>query len=210
MVLSSERSESPLPHNPHGGIRDSIRGDIPAAVLQTKLQYKGRKFDFDVSTLRLPNGVTGDWECIRHPGGALVVPVTAAGKLVMIRQYRFAARGYLLEFPAGTLEPGEEPEETIAREIQEETGYRAKTWRSLGQFFLAPGYSDEIIYAFLATDLEKLALPPAQDDDEMIEVVELSPEELETAIHSGQVPDTRAMSSYLLAKPFLSVSQALS
>jgi ADP-ribose pyrophosphatase len=199
-----------LPSNPHGGTRDSIRGDIPAAVLQQKLYYKGRKFDFEVNTLQLPNGVMGDWECIRHPGGALVVPVTAEGKLVMIRQYRFAARGYLLEFPAGTLEPGEEPAQTIEREIQEETGYRAKTWRSLGQFFLAPGYSDEIIYVFLATDLEQLAVPPAQDEDEMIEVVLLSPQELEAAIHGGQVPDTRAISSYLLAKPFLPVLEGVS
>ncbi|MEL6320386.1 MAG: NUDIX hydrolase, partial [Cyanobacteria bacterium J06626_14] len=143
----------------------------PATVLKQKLFYQGRKFSYNVNRLRLPNGVEGDWECIQHPGGALAVPVTPDGKLVLVRQYRFAAQGRLLEFPAGTVEVDEDPALTIKREIEEETGYRAHQWKTLGQFFLAPGYSDEIIYAFLAEELEKLDVPPQQDEDEDIEVV---------------------------------------
>ncbi|MEL6162370.1 MAG: NUDIX hydrolase, partial [Cyanobacteria bacterium J06628_3] len=137
-------------------------------LLKQRLFYEGRKFNFEVNRFRLPNKSEGDWECIRHPGGALAVPVTPEGKLILLRQYRFAVSGRLLEFPAGTIEANETPFETIQREIQEETGYSAGKWQNLGKFALAPGYSDEIIYAYLAEDLEKLAEPPKLDEDEDI------------------------------------------
>jgi ADP-ribose pyrophosphatase len=172
-------------------------------ILHAKLAYQGRKFSFSVDRLRLPNGAEGEWECIHHPGGALAVPVTAAGDLVLVRQYRFAAQGRLLEFPAGTVEPHEEPAVTIQRELEEEAGYRAHQWRSLGQFFLAPGYSDEIIYAFLAQDLELLEHPPDQDEDEDIETVLLSPAAFEQAIHQGEPIDAKSICSFFLARPYL-------
>jgi ADP-ribose pyrophosphatase len=179
----------------------------PPEVLGQKLFYRGRKFNFDVTRLRLPNGVEGEWECIRHPGGALVVPVTSTGELVMVRQYRFATSGSVLEFPAGTIEPLEDPATTIAREIQEETGYMAKTWRKLGEFYLAPGYSDETIYAFLATDLEVVPNPPPQDDDEDIETVLLSVDRLTAAIRSGEAIDAKSIAAFFLALPFLANPQ---
>jgi ADP-ribose pyrophosphatase len=178
-------------------------GNEPAKILDRKLVYQGRKFSFNVNHLELPNGVKGDWECVYHPGGALAVPVTPDGKLVLVRQYRFATQGRILEFPAGTLEVGETPATTIKREIEEETGYRAHKWRDLGEFFLAPGYSDEIIYAFLAQDLEKLDAPPAGDDDEDISVVLMTPEELETAVYAGEPIDAKSISAYFLARRFL-------
>jgi ADP-ribose pyrophosphatase len=178
-------------------------GSEPPTILQNRLFYRGRKFNFDVNRLRLPNGVEGDWECIRHPGGALVVPVTPEGKLVLVKQYRFAVQGRTLEFPAGTVEPDEDPAETIKREVEEETGYRAHKWTNLGEFILAPGYSDEMIYAFLAQELELLENPPEQDEDEDIEVVLMTPEELEQAIIAGEPVDAKSISSFLLAKPYL-------
>ncbi|MGL5805335.1 MAG: NUDIX hydrolase [Xenococcaceae cyanobacterium] len=178
-------------------------GTEPPEILQQRLFYKGRKFDYEVIRLRLPNGVVGDWECVRHPGGALVVPVTPDGKLVLVKQYRFAIEGRILEFPAGTVEINEDPAETIKREIEEETGYRAGSWKNLGKFALAPGYSDEYIYAFLAQDLEKLEKPPKQDDDEDIEVVLMSPEELEKAILAGVAIDAKSIASFFLARPYL-------
>jgi ADP-ribose pyrophosphatase len=178
-------------------------GQEPSEVLHQRLSYQGRKFNFEVTRLRLPNQVEGDWECIRHPGGALAVPVTADGKLILLRQYRFAAQGRLLEFPAGTIEPYEDPAETIKREIEEETGYRAHRWQKLGEFFLAPGYSDEIIYAFLAQDLERLEVPPTQDADEDMENVLMTPQELTEAILAGEPVDAKSISSFFLARPFL-------
>lgn len=178
-------------------------GREPAQLLKQRLFYQGRKFDFEVNRLRLPNNAEGEWECIRHPGGALAVPVTSEGKLILLRQYRFAVQGRLLEFPAGTVEKNETPFETIQREIEEETGYRAQKWEKLGQFFLAPGYSDEIIYAFLAQDLELLERPPNQDADEDMETVLMTPQELEQAILAGEAVDAKSISSFLLARPFL-------
>ncbi len=172
-------------------------------LLKQRLFFKGRKFNFEVNRLRLPNNAEGEWECIRHPGGALAVPVTPEGKLILVRQYRFAVQGRVLEFPAGTVEPNEEPQETIAREIEEETGYRANKWEKLGEFFIAPGYSDEIIYAFLARDLEKLETPQKQDEDEDIETVFFTPEELEKAILDGEPVDAKSISSFMLARRFL-------
>jgi ADP-ribose pyrophosphatase len=178
-------------------------GQESPEILKQRLFYAGRKFNYEVSRLRLPNGAEGEWECVRHPGGALAVPVTNDGKLVLLRQYRFAAQGRLLEFPAGTVEVNEDPAQTITREIEEETGYRAHKWQKLGQFFLAPGYSDEIIYAFLAQDLEKLEKPPQQDEDEDMETVLFTPEELENAILAGEPVDAKSIASFFLARPFL-------
>ncbi|MFM8007120.1 MAG: NUDIX hydrolase, partial [Dolichospermum sp.] len=115
-------------------------------------------------------------------------------------QYRFAVQGRLLEFPAGTVEPNESPLETVKREIEEETGYHARQWDKLGEFFLAPGYSDEVIYAFIARDLQKLEIQPAKDEDEDIETVLLTPQELETAILTGQFVDAKSIASFFLLR----------
>lgn len=178
-------------------------GAEPPQLLRQNFFYKGRKFSFEGNRLRLPNKAEGDWECIRHPGGALAVPMTPEGKLVLVRQYRFAVKGRVLEFPAGTLEPDEAPEETVQRELEEETGYQATRWQKLGEIVLAPGYSDEIIYAFLALGLQKLEAPPSQDVDEDIEVVLMSLEELEEAIVAGEPVDAKSISSFFLARQFL-------
>ncbi|HIK37278.1 MAG: NUDIX hydrolase [Geminocystis sp.] len=175
-------------------------------LLGAKLFFQGRKFQFEVNRLRLPNGAEGEWECIRHPGGALAVPVTNDGKLVLVRQYRFTVKTRLLEFPAGTVESHEAPLVTIQRELEEETGYTAKTWRTLGKFPLAPGYSDEFIYAFLAQDLEKLPQPPSPEADEDIEVVLMTPAEFERLVFTHSIFDAKTISSYFLARPFLSLS----
>lgn len=180
----------------------SIIPELPQN-LGSRLFFQGRKFQFEVNKLRLPNGVEGEWECIRHPGGALAVPITPDGKLVLVRQYRFAVKGRLLEFPAGTVEKGESPLSTIEREIEEETGYKAHQWQNLGKFPLAPGYSDEYIYAFLAQDLEQLPHPPYQDEDEDIEVVLMSLSEFEEVICRGSQVDAKSMAAYFLARPFL-------
>jgi len=178
-------------------------GSEPAEILEKRLVFQGRKFSFESLQLRLPNQQQGEWQCVRHPGGALAVPITNDGQFVVLRQYRFTAQGRLLEFPAGTIEPGETPESTIYREIEEETGYHANQWQKLGEFFVAPGYSDEIIYAFLAQDLEKLEVPPSQDEDEDIEVLLMSEAELEGAIHRGEMADAKSISSFVLARPYL-------
>ncbi|PZO54035.1 MAG: NUDIX hydrolase [Phormidesmis priestleyi] len=178
-------------------------GQEPPQLLKSLMFYQGRKFSYEVSRFKLPNKSIGDYECIRHPGGSMAVPVTADGQFVLVRQYRFAMQGRLLEFPAGTVEKGETPLETIQREIQEETGYKANTWKTLGNFPNAPGYSDEIIYAYLATDLEKLPEALALDEDEDIEVIHMSADELEKAILTGTPIDAKSIAAFYMAKAYL-------
>jgi ADP-ribose pyrophosphatase len=174
----------------------------PPEHLAQRLRWGGRKFDFTVDRLRLPNGAVGEFECLRHPGGALAVPLLADGRLVLVRQYRFPVAERLLEFPAGTLEPEESPEATMRRELTEEIGYSADYWQSLGRFPLAPGYCDEYIHAFLASGLQAVAEPPAQDDDEDMAPVLLSAAELEAEIAAGTV-DAKTVAALHLARPHL-------
>jgi ADP-ribose pyrophosphatase len=179
---------------------------LPSTFLSNRLNYQGRKYTYRVDRLKLPNGVEGEYEYICHPGAGLAIPVNADGKFLLVKQYRFAVQRYLLEFPAGTLETGENPDNTIARELEEETGYRAHRWQKLGSFFLCPGYSDEIIHAYLAQDLELLDNPPDQDDDEEIEVVYLSLDEIKDLIASGNAAtslDAKSITALYMALPYL-------
>ena len=112
--------------------------------------------------------------------------MTDSGEVVILRQYRFACSRRILEFPAGTLEAGESPLESIKREVQEESGYSAKKWDNLGEMLPCPGYSDETIHLFLARDLTKLNQKPEGDADEDIEVLTITPEKLNEIIASGE------------------------
>ena len=175
----------------------------PPQLLRRKLFYQGRKFSFEVNRYRLPNQVEGEMECIRHPGGALIVPVTSDGQLMLLRQYRFSVQRRILEFPAGTVEMGEDPSRTAEREVQEETGFQASNLRQIGEILLAPGYSDEVIYIFLATGLEKLEIPQEQDEDEDIEVLLMSPGQVAEAIASGELTDAKSIAAYAMVRSLL-------
>lgn len=180
---------------------------VPFVLLRNRLTYQGRKYKIRIDHLQLPNGKEGEYEYIVHPGAAMVVPVTTEGKLVMIKQYRFAVQRYLVEFPAGTLEPDEDPETTIKREIEEETGYRAHSWQKLGAFFLCPGYSDEVIHVYLAKDLERLAEQPPGDEDEDITVQLYDRSQIEDLIHadtdSPTLVDSKSITAWHMALPYL-------
>lgn len=172
----------------------------PSSILSERLHYRGHKFDFLVRTLQFPNGTCGDREYVIHPGGVVIVPVTAEGQFVCIWQYRFAIGRYIYEFPAGTVEPDEPPAQTARRELAEETGYAAKQWDDLGQFFLAPGYSDERMYVYLARGLEKLDRPPAGDEDEDIRVVLKTERELADEILPSPDADAKTIACFLRAR----------
>lgn len=173
-------------------------------LLRPLARYFGSKFDYEVSSMRLPNGTVGEYGCVRHPGGALVVPMTDDGKLVLVKQYRFAMQGRILEFPAGTIEDGDDALITVKHELPEEAGYSGENWQFLGKFPICPGYSDEWIFSYFATGLTKLDNPPAQDADEDIEVLLFTPEEFEAAIKRGDRIDAKTIASFYLAKPFFS------
>ncbi|MFQ3680132.1 MAG: NUDIX hydrolase [Pseudanabaenaceae cyanobacterium] len=171
-----------------------------------RLYYRSRKFAYRVEALKLPNGAEGEYAYIDHPGAGVVVPMAPDGRFVLVRQYRFAVGAYLLEFPAGTLEPGEDPDRTIARELEEETGYHAQQWQYLGAFFLCPGYSTERIHAYLARNLSLLTVRPKGDEDEDLETVLYDRPQLE-ALLSGADPnallDAKSIAAYHLAQRHL-------
>jgi ADP-ribose pyrophosphatase len=164
--------------------------DLPT-VLSTETVYRGRLFNVDVTELQMPNGVIARREGISHPGAVCMVPVTGAGTLLFVTQYRHAAGRRLLELPAGTLEAGEEPLPAAIRELQEEVGMAPGCVEPLGGFYVAPGYTSEYIHLFVCSELSAAALDG--DEDEDIEVHELTPEAALTAIEDGRICDAKSV-----------------
>lgn len=160
-------------------------------ILTTRRVFGGQLVQLDVETVRLPDGTTTTREIVMHPGAVAMVPLLPDGRVVLVRQYRSAVKRALLEIPAGTLEPGEDPAAAAARELQEEIGYRPGKLERLGREYTAPGYTTELIHLFLATDLVPGAL--AQDADEYIETVTLPLAEALAQVDSGAIDDGKTM-----------------
>ncbi len=157
----------------------------------TRNIYTGKVITLNVDNVQLPNGVTVDLETIRHPGAAAVVPVKADGTVVLIRQFRHAAGGFIYEIPAGKLAPGEEPLQCAARELEEEVGYRASTFELLSSIFTAPGFADEVIHVYRATGLTKGR--QQLDRDEVLDVIEMPLSEAITKIEDGTIRDAKTI-----------------
>lgn len=156
-------------------------------------------FRLKVSTERvtLPNRREIELDIVRHPGAAAVVPFTAAREVVLIRQFRHAAGGMLLEVPAGKLDPGESPEACAARELEEEAGQRPGRLEKLGWIWTTPGFSDEKIHLFSAFDLEPV--PRRTQIDEYIEVVRMDLREALELIWRGDLNDAKSVIALLHA-----------
>ena len=157
----------------------------------TKQIYKGRVVTLNIETVALPNGVTVDLETIRHPGASAVVPLKDDGTVVLIRQFRHAAGGFIYEIPAGKLNPGEDPLSCAARELEEEIGYRASSFALLSSILTAPGFADEVIHVYKATGL----IPGRQqlDRDEVLEVIEMPLAEAIRKIEDGTIRDSKTI-----------------
>ncbi|MGC4097672.1 MAG: NUDIX hydrolase [Nitrospira sp.] len=153
--------------------------------------YTGKVVTLNVDTVQLPNGMTVDLETIRHPGAAAVVPIKDDGTVVMIRQFRHAAGGFIYEIPAGKLDPGEEPLNCAARELEEEVGYRAASFELLSSIFTAPGFADEVIHVYKASGLTKGR--QQLDRDEVLEIVEMPLEQAIKSIQDGTIRDGKTI-----------------
>jgi len=153
--------------------------------------YTGKVVTLNIDTVRLPNGVTVDLETIRHPGAAAVVPIKNDGTVVLIRQFRHAAGGFIYEIPAGKLSPGEDPLNCAARELEEEVGYRASSFELLSSIFTAPGFADEVIHIYKATGLTKGR--QQLDRDEVLEIVEMPLKEAIARIQDGTIRDGKSI-----------------
>ena len=169
---------------------------VSAQLIDRSVPFSGRLLRVELDRAKEPAGPDEYGpevrrEVVRHPGAVAIVAVTPDQRLVMVRQYRYAAGRFLLEIPAGTLEPGEDPEDTARRELREETGYSAKNLRPLGSFFSAPGFCDEVIHLFRAEGLT----PGEQDTDfgEDIDLVEIPVDEGRRRLAAGGFEDAKTL-----------------
>ena len=159
--------------------------------MQSKNIYTGKIITLNIDTVTLPNGVTIDLEMVRHPGAAAIVPLKDDGTVVLIKQFRHAAGGFIYEVPAGKLHSGEDPMACAARELEEEIGYRAGTLELLSSIFTAPGFTDEVIHIYKATDMTKGQ--QQLDRDEVLEVIEMPLQEAIDKIRTGMIRDAKTM-----------------
>ena len=170
-------------------------------TLRSRPLYEGRVFSLLSETVRLPNGRETTLDLIHHPGAATIVPLTADGEVLLVRQYRHATREWLLEVPAGTLAPGEAPEACARREVAEEAGVEAAELTPLGSIWTTPGFTDERIWIFLARGLT----PCAQnlDEDESLTVERVPLATAAAMAESGEICDAKSICSLLRARAAL-------
>jgi ADP-ribose pyrophosphatase len=170
-------------------------------LIESEKSYTGRAFSVRRDHLLTPSGKIIKYDIVDHIGSVSLVPVDENGQMYFVRQYRHAAQAELLELPAGTLEAGEPPEEAAAREIREEIGMAAGSLLEIGSFYLAPGYSTELMHVYLATGLSYNPLDP--DADEYLSVEKMPVEEAFRLAESGGMLDAKSLAALLLAKPYL-------
>ncbi len=153
--------------------------------------YDGRIVKLQVYDVMLPNGQVAKREIIKHPGAVAVIAVTDEGKLVLVEQYRKALERSIVEIPAGKLEPGEEPAMTARRELEEETGYGAHSLTYLQTFATSPGFADEVIHLYVAKDLYIIDNKAALDEDEFVELLEVSLEVAQSMVADQRIFDAK-------------------
>lgn len=163
--------------------------------------FEGRIVNLRVDTVTLPNGKTSKREVVEHGGAVAIVPMRDAETVLLVRQFRLPAGKALLEIPAGGLEPDESPEACAARELSEEIGMVPGRLIPIYSSYLAPGYSTEKIHGFLALDLSES--PADADEDEFVELVEMSLEAAIDAIGTGEIEDAKTIAGLLLAARLL-------
>ncbi len=166
-------------------------------TVSSKTIYKGKVLDLKVDTVRLPNGKTADREVVVHRGAVAVVAVTDNDEIILIKQFRYPTGKVLWEVPAGKIDAGEIPEDCAVRELAEETGFGARQWEHLSTFYTTPGFSDEIMYVYLARDL--YIDERKMDDDEFIDMYRVPVKNAVEMVISGEISDAKSIAGILLA-----------
>lgn len=175
---------------------------LPEFLDSTKV-FSGRVFEVTVDTVR-EGDKTYVREVVHHSGSAVILPVFDDGTIALVKQYRHPAVKYLLELPAGTLDDKERPEEGAARELEEELGMVAAKLEKLCEFFVSPGFCEEKMWLYLATDLRQTA--QRLEDDEAIEIVRMPIDRALQMITDGEIEDAKTIIGLLLAAPRVGVS----
>ena len=163
----------------------------------SEVVYQGRAFSVRVDQVEIKPGVISWLDIIDHPDAVTILPLDDEGQIWFIRQYRHSAGEVLLELPAGTLKPGEDPAEAANRELQEEIGMRAEHLEELSTFWLAPGYSTELMHVYLATGLSASQLQ--QDEDEDITIEKIPVAQAPALAVSGRLRDAKSLAAVLVA-----------
>ncbi len=166
--------------------------------LNSSLKFNGKMIRLYVDEVELPNGHKSGREVVRHPGASAVLVVDEKGFLVLEKQYRYPIDEILWEIPAGKLNKSEPSLECAKRELMEETGLKAKKWEELGYIYTTPGFSDEKIYLFFASDLEKGE--QNLDEDEFVEMKYFSKNKVEEMINTGEIADSKTIAAFFRAE----------
>lgn len=153
--------------------------------------FSGRIIDLYLEEVELPNGKTSTREIIKHPGAVAVIAITKENKIVMVQQYRKAMEHVLVEIPAGKLEKGESPEVTAKRELEEETGYTTDSLQHLISFYTSPGFADELVHLYFTEELQILTEKAELDEDEFVDVLEVTLEEAQQMIDDQRIFDAK-------------------
>ncbi|WP_338749944.1 NUDIX hydrolase [Bacillus sp. FJAT-52991] len=162
-------------------------------TIHTEQIFEGRIIRLQVDDIVLPDGKEGKREIIKHPGAVAVLALTAEGKIILVEQYRKALERSLVEIPAGKLEAGEEPEVCARRELEEETGYACESMMLLQSFYTSPGFADELVHVFIAKGLVKKENALSLDEDEFVEVMEVTLAEAEQLIKDQRIFDAKTV-----------------
>lgn len=169
-----------------------MKTPIPESViLQSNEPYRGKIVKLRVDTIALPSGAAAIREVVIHPGGVAAVPVLEDGRLLLIRQFRYPLQKFILELPAGKLDSGQSPADTIARELEEEAGYHSTSLEFACSFYTSPGISNELIYLFIARGLE--TVPQRLEEGEHITPEAHTLEECLEKIRSGEIADGKTI-----------------
>ena len=166
-------------------------------TISEKQEFDGKFIQVSSYGIELSNGQKGIREVVHHPGGVVVVAQKDENTILMVKQYRYPIKQVSLELPAGRLEKGENPDLAIKRELEEETGFVAETWKSLGYIYTTPGICDEKLYLYYATDLTFKKQTP--DDGEIIEYFEYDIKEVFNLIKTGEINDSKTLCALMRA-----------
>jgi ADP-ribose pyrophosphatase len=175
------------------------------SLVSTERLYAGRVVNLERDTVRFPDGSLGQLEILRHPGASAVVPflddpIASDPRIILIRQFRHAADGYIWEIPAGRLDAREPPETCARRELEEEAGMRAATLEHLTTIYTTPGFTDELIHLFMASHLTTVA--HRREPDEFMEVQERRWSEVLGMIRTGEIKDGKTLIALLFVQSF--------
>jgi ADP-ribose pyrophosphatase len=170
--------------------------DGGARVLRHERVYSGKILDLDLDEVQEPGDVQGLREVVRQIGSVAALPVHEDGRVVLVRQYRYAVGARVWELPAGRVDPGEAPEDGARRELEEEVGLSPRSLEPLLVFWTTPGFCDEVMHLYRATGLEPV--PPRPDEDERIEAVALTLDEAREMMRRGEIREAKTVVALLL------------